>query len=194
MIDFLEGVVCEKTPARLVLQVGGVGYEIFISLNGYAGLPAIGAVCRLWVHDYVREDQHLLYGFVGADERRLFNLLLGVSGIGPKIALSALGGMSVRELTAAITGGEVSRLQGISGVGRKTAERIVLELRDKFEATEGLSGAFAAPAEQRLHDAARALVALGHKPAEAQKMVLAVAGGVPEDAGVAELVRLALRR
>ena len=176
MITFLEGIIEEKEPTHVVLNVGGVGYEVVISLNSYDRLPAPGESVRLLTHDHIREDEHRLFGFMTADERRVFTLLLGVSGIGPKISLSALSGMTVREIKVAIKDGDVKRLSSISGIGKKTAERMVIELRDKFGAGEILAASVPGHPESdiKLRDAILALISLGYKRAEAQDLVLRV--------------------
>lgn len=195
MIDFLDGIIDDKSPTRVVLNVGGVGYEIFISLNCHAHLPDAGSPCRLLVHDHIREDQHVLFGFMTAEERRLFGLLLGVTGIGPKIAIRVMSGLSTSELSNAISGGDTARLSSISGVGRKTAERLVVELRDKLTGSDSLTTASGVPiGDSRLQYAARALMALGYKSAQAQKMVAAASVGLPADGTVEHLIRKALRR
>lgn len=183
MITFLKGQLVEKTPTRCVLDVGGVGYEVLIPLSSYDRLPAVNEDCRILVHDYVREDQHMLFGFMSEPERGMFLLLLGASGIGPKLALSALSGLTVRELKAAVAERDVKRISSISGIGKKMAERIVVELGHKIgaaEALEAMSGAEDREAgDLRLRDAVLALVALGYKQDVARKKtqsVLADAG------------------
>ena len=196
MIAFLEGVLVEKAPARAVLNVGGVGYELTIPLSSYDRLPDENQSCRLLVCESIREDAHDLYGFVTAEERRMFQLLVGVSGIGPKTAVSALSGLPVRELKAAVVQGDVKRLSSISGIGKKTAERLVVELKDKIGAGEALE-AVAGPApvgDLRLRDTLTALIALGFKQAEAQILATDAAQRLGRDAGVEELVRDALAR
>lgn len=177
MIASIEGVLKEKIPTRVVIQVQGIGYEIAIPVSTYDRLPATEQVCRLLIHDYFREDAHLLFGFSTPAERELFGRLLNVSGIGPKTALSALSGMSVREFKAAVVGNDVKRLSSISGIGKKTAERLVVELRDKISAGEALEAVAGAelPTEENksLRDALSALVSLGYKQADALKMVRA---------------------
>lgn len=192
MIAFLDGVLVEKHPTRVVLDVQGVGYDVFIPLSSYDRLPESGARCRVLTYLQVREDAHVLFGFLTDTERRMFGLLMTVSGIGPKLALSALSGLSVRELKAAIVGGDSKRLSGVSGVGRKTAERIIVELKDKFSAGEALE-ALAGPAEtdMTLRDAIAALVSLGYKQEEARKLVVAARQMLP-DAGVEVLIKKAL--
>jgi Holliday junction DNA helicase RuvA len=197
MITFLEGIIEDKQPTHLVLNVGGVGYDVVISLSSFDRLPGLGEKVRILTHDHIREDDHQLFGFMTADERRVFTLLLGVSGIGPKTALSALSGMSVRELKVAITDRDVKRLSSISGIGKKTAERMIVELRDKFGAGEVMAAAAQGNPETesdiRLRDAVLALISLGYKRAEAQELVLRVTSQ-PSMAGtdVEAIVRKAL--
>jgi holliday junction DNA helicase RuvA len=198
MITFLQGTLAEKTPARAVINVGGVGYETLISLNSYDRLPPPEAPVRLLTYYHVREDAHQLFGFVTEEERDLFDRLLDVNGIGPKLALSVLSGMSVREVKASIVEGNVKRLSSISGVGKKTAERIVVELKDKIsagEALEAVAGDDAMPgSDARLRDTVSALIALGYKQVDAIKMTREAADKAGPDAGVEELVRRALSR
>ena len=198
MITFLEGVVVEKDPTRVVLNVGGVGYEVFIPLSSYDRLPAPGDACKILTYDHVREDIHALYGFLTAEERRMFLMLLNISGIGPKLALTALSGLSIRDLKAAIAQADVKRLSSISGIGKKTAERIVVELRDKLGAGEAMEAITAqeemTPENARTRDAILALVSLGYKQAEAQQLVRAAVAGAKPDATVEEIVRRALAR
>lgn len=199
MITFLDGMIEDKQPTHLVLNVGGVGYEVIIPLSSYDRLPAQGERCRVLTHYHVREDAHQLFGFMTAEERRVFLLLLGVSGIGPKTSLSVLSGLSVREIKLAITSGDVKRLSSISGIGRKTAERMVVELKDKFGAGEvmeaAVSGVVAGAEEVKLRDAVLALISLGYKRPEAQDMVLRVMGDAAvAKATVEEIVRKALSR
>ena len=196
MITFLQGRVVEKQPTRAVLEVSGVGYEVFIPLTSFDRLPAIGEACRILTHDHIREDIHLLFGFMTEAERQMFLLLMSTSGVGPKIALAALSGMSVRELKVAIVHGDVKRLSSVSGIGKKLAERIVLELKDKIgeaEALEAIAGAEAAtPHDLRTRDAILALLALGYKQESARKMVTDVLRDVSDDATVEDVVRKAL--
>lgn len=198
MITFLEGVLVEKTPTRLVLNVGGVGYEVFIPLRSYDRLPAVDQSCRLLVVDYVREDQHALFGFMTEAERQMFVLLMSVSGIGPKLAMSALSSLSVREIIGAMAAGDVKQLSAISGIGKKTAERMIVELKDKFSDGQVLEASAGMPegvaGDRRARDAVMALIALGYKQSESQKMILAVLSRVPKEASVEDVVRQALLR
>ncbi len=172
MITFLRGTLVEALPTQVTIEVHGVGYEVLIPLSSFEALPAPGGQVRLLTHLAIREDAHVLYGFMTTAERDLFRLLIHtVSGIGPKIALNLLSGMSVAALRGAVAAGDVKALSQISGVGKKTAERIVVELRDKI----GAAGAWEASsaqrtmsdAEKKLNDAILALMALGFKQVEA---------------------------
>lgn len=195
MITFLEGVVEDKQPTRIVMNVGGVGYEVLIPLSTYDRVGKPKTTCRILTYHHIREDAHILYGFMTEGERRLFELLLTISGIGPKIALSALSGMTVREIKAAVVDNDVKRLSSISGIGRKTAERMIIELRDKLsdgEALEAVAGDGSGPQDIRLRDSVLALIQLGYKQADARKMVQQVYDAQPESATVEEIVRRAL--
>jgi holliday junction DNA helicase RuvA len=197
MITFLEGSLVAKEPARVVLNVGGVGYEVLIPLSSYDRLPRPGEALRIWTYDHVREDEHLLFGFMTEAERRMFTQLMNVNGIGPKLALGALSGLSVRDLTAAIAGGDVKRLTSVSGIGKKTAERMIVELRDKISAAEALEAASdTRPLSERdtkIRDAILALVSLGYKRAEALEMVKRAVGDESQAAAnVEQIVRKAL--
>lgn len=196
MIVFLDGVLEEKEPTRVVVNVGGVGYEASIPLSSYDRLPAIGQRLRLLTVPVVREDAHLLFGFMTADERSAFLLLTSVNGIGPKLGLAVLSGLAVRDLKAAIAAGDVKRLSGISGIGKKTAERLILEMRDKLgkgDLMEALTGGTApGPADAKLRDALLALISLGHKQADAQRMVRDVASQITLETTLEEILRKVL--
>ena len=173
MIRFLDGILEAKHPTRVEVNVGGVGYEVFIPLTTYDRLPAAGKSCRLLIHEQVQEDSHDLFGFVRDGDRDMFAMLLGVAGIGPKIALSALSGLSAREIKAAVVEGDTKRLSGVPGIGKKMAERMVVELRHKIgpaDALEATAGAGETPGDLRLRDTVLALVALGYKQIDAQKL------------------------
>ena len=199
MITFLSGKVVETLPTQVVVEVNGIGYEVLIPLSSYDKLPAPGNEVHLLTHLAIREDAHILYGFMSAAERDLFRLLVNtVTGIGPKIALNILSGMSVPAFRGAVANGDIKALAKISGLGKKTAERIVVELRDRI----GAAGAWEAssaqralsPADQRLNDAMLALIALGYKPVEAHDSVRAAQAVLGSQAGVEELVRACLKK
>ena len=198
MITFLEGSLVEKEPGRAVLNVGGVGYEVLIPLSSFEKLPPEGASCKVLTYHHVREDAQELFGFATAEERRVFLLLYSVNGVGPKTALGVLGGLSVREIKAAIAEGDVKRLSSVKGLGRKTAEKIIVELKDKLtdgEVLEAVSGSMPATADDlRTRDAILALISLGYKQAEAVNMIKDVLPKVTAYLSVEDLVRRALAR
>ncbi len=198
MITFLEGLLVEALPTQVVVSVHGVGYEVLIPLSSYDRLPAPGREVRLLTHLLVREDAHVLYGFATPAERDLFRLLLTrVTGIGPKLALAVLSGMSVERFKNAVVESDLAAISKISGVGKKSAERIVLELKDKLgvaAAWEASSAVHApTPGQRAATDAVLALIALGYRQVEAAKAVREIGLGQPA-AGADELVRLALKQ
>ena len=196
MITFLRGTLVEKQPTRAVLDVGGVGYEVMIPLSSYDRLPLTGESCYILIVDHVREDAHLLFGFMSDDEREMFGTLTGVSGIGPKLALSALSGLTVRDIKAAVVEGDIKRISSISGVGKKMAERIIVELRHRISAGDALEAVAGRSGEtnDELRDAMLALVALGYKADDAQKMVTKVIGVHPEANTVETIIKFALSK
>src|SRR5580704_9060170 len=178
MINFLHGKLVESLPTQVTVDVNGVGYEVLIPLSSFDKLPAVGGDVKLLTHLAIREDAHVLYGFMTAAEREMFRLLMNtVSGIGPKLALNILSGMNVTALRGAVANGDVKSLSQISGVGKKTAERIVVELKDKIGAVgawEAMSAQRSLSAEdQKTNDAVMALMALGFKQVEAHDSVRA---------------------
>ena len=199
MITFLHGKLVEALPTQAIVEVHGVGYELLIPLSSFDKLPAPGQEVHLLTHLAIREDAHVLYGFMTPAERELFRLLIHtVSGIGPKIALNVLSGMNPVALRGAVANGDVKALSQISGVGKKTAERIVVELRDKI----GAAGAWEASsakrglndADQKLNDAMLALMALGFKQAEAHDAIRAAQAVLGPQASVEDLVRVSLKK
>jgi Holliday junction DNA helicase RuvA len=173
VIAHISGTLAQKVPGEAVIDVGGVGYQVFIPLNVFYRLPEIGAPVSLQIYTHVREDALQLFGFHDPAEKQLFLLLLGVSGIGPKLAVNILSGIAAEELSRALKEGDQVRLMAIPGVGRKLAERMIVELKDKF-ATLAPAGAEIAKAEagsQLLLDAVSALVNLGYKRPDAEKIV-----------------------
>jgi Holliday junction DNA helicase RuvA len=199
MITFLRGRLVEALPTQATVDVGGVGYEVLLPLSSFDKLPATGAEVHLLTHLAVREDAHLLYGFMSSQERDLFRLLIHtVSGIGPKIALNVLSGMNVAALRGAVANGDVKALAQISGVGKKTAERIVVELKDKIGAAGAWEASSAQRAlsetEQRLNDTALALVALGFKQPDAHEAARAAQAVLGPKATAEELVRAGLKK
>jgi len=181
MIALLRGTLLEKHPNQVIVEAGGVGYDVTIPVSTFTNLPAAGAEVRLRIHTHVREDALSLYGFLTQDEKALFEKLIGVGGIGPALAVKVLSGMAAPALILAIQRGEVDRLVRIPGVGKKTAERMVLELRDKLPAASGLESeppaAALSPVDQ---DVLSALLNLGCARPQAEAAVRkAKTGGTP---------------
>jgi len=188
MIGRITGTLVEKHPPQVLVDVGGVGYEIDVPMSTFYNLPASGERITLYTHLAIREDAHLLYGFGTEAERQAFRQLLKVSGIGAKTALSVLSGMSVTELANAIAAQETGRITKVPGIGKKTAERLLLELRDKFSAaTATVSSAGAAPSGES--DILNALSALGYNDKEASWAVKQL----PPDTAVSDGIRQALK-
>jgi Holliday junction DNA helicase RuvA len=199
MITFLHGKLVDVLPTQVTVDVNGVGYELLIPLSSYDKLPPAGAEVKLLTHLAVREDAHVLYGFMTIAERELFRLLINsVSGIGPKTALNILSGMNATVFRGAVASADVRALSQISGVGKKTAERIVVELKDRigpagaWEATSAQRGL--SPADQKINDAVLALIALGFKQLEAHDAVRAAQATLGPQAAVEELVRACLKK
>jgi len=173
MIAHLRGRLLTKHPNQVVVETGGVGYEVNISVPTFSELPASGSEVALFIHTHVREDLFALYGFLHPAEKQLFEKLMTVSGIGAKLAITILSGMAAEEMAGAIRGNDVARLTRIPGIGRKTAERMVLELRDKLPPAVGTS-APAIPVSATEEDVLSALVNLGYQRAAAEKTLAAV--------------------
>ena len=196
MISFLKGKLAEALPTQVVIDVNGLGYEVLIPLSSFDKLPLPGGEVTLLTHLAIRDDAHVLYGFSTENERDLFRLLIRhVSGIGPKLALNVLSGTTPASFRAAVAHGDVKALSCISGVGKKTAERIVVELKDKLgDETALTSGAAATADDQKMADAISALIALGSKPKDAQDAIRAAMTMLGPDQPVDALVRAALQK
>lgn len=199
MITFLHGKLVEALPTQVTVDVQGIGYEVLIPLSSFDKLPQPGQDVKLLTQFIVREDAHTLYGFTSAAERELFRLLINnVSGIGPKTALNILSGMNAVTFRGAVANGDVKALSQISGVGKKTAERIIVELRDKIGAAAAWEASSAqrarSPADQKINDAVLALLALGFKQINAHHTVQQAQLALGAQATVEELVRAALRK
>ena len=183
MIALLRGTLVEKHPNQVILDVGGVGYDVTVPISTFSKLPEHGAETRLRIYTHVREDILALYGFLTADEKNLFEKLIGVSNIGPGLAIKVLSGMDAGDLLNAIRRAEIDKLVRIPGVGKKTAERIVLELRDKLPAPSGDEQTAAAPSLTALdEDVLSALLNLGcARPAAEAAIKKARSGGAPDE-------------
>jgi Holliday junction DNA helicase RuvA len=193
VIGHLRGVVLAKSPERVLLEVGGVGYEVHIPVSTYYELDRLGdgAAASLHVHTHLREDAISLYGFWTETEKHLFERLIGVSGIGPRLARVILSGMPPADLIRAIAGGDLVRLSSVPGVGKKTAERLVLELRDKVRELAAAPEAVAAgPGDE---DLVSALVNLGYKRPQAERAVIEARRAAPE-ADFSDLLRASLKK
>ena len=196
MIGRLQGKIIEKQAPDLLVDVQGVGYEVLVSLNTFFDIPAVGETVTLHTHFVVREDAQQLYGFAKLSERSLFRHLIKVNGVGPKMALAILSGMSAADFSLAVHNNDVATLVKLPGVGKKTAERLLIEMRDKIgdidaTASRAGSGSLAAAKPDIAQEAESALIALGYKPTDAAKIISRVANEAVTDAG--ELIRLALK-
>ena len=186
MIGRLEGRLLDKSPPQVLIDCAGVGYEVDVPMSSFYNLPAVGERVVLLTHQVVREDAHLLYGFLTAAERAAFRQLIKVSGVGARTALAVLSGMTVNELAQAVTLQESGRLTRVPGIGKKTAERLLLELKGKLGAE---LAAGATPVSETQADVLHALAALGYSEREAA----AAAKSLPEGTSVADGIRLALK-
>jgi Holliday junction DNA helicase RuvA len=192
MIGSLRGRITSKMPPQLTVEVGGIGYELEAPMSTFLHLPAVGAEVRLLTHFVVREDAQLLYGFATEDERRLFRGLLKVSGVGPKIGLALLSGISVEGFAMCVQNQDVAALIRVPGIGRKTAERLLIEMRDRLAPADGsaVGAVILQPGASAEAEAFGALVALGYRPAEATRLLKAAGPGTHS---TEELIRRALQ-
>ena len=199
MITFLHGKLVDALPTQVTVEVNGVGYDVLIPISSFDKLPAPGGEIKLLTHLQIRDDAHVLYGFMSATERELFRLLINnVSGIGPKIALNILSGINATAFRGAVANSDVKALSSISGVGKKTAERIVVELKDKIGQAGALEASSAGRAlsdsDQKINDAVLALMALGFKQPEAYESIRGAQAVLGLEASVESLVRASLKK
>lgn len=187
MIGRLVGTIAGKSPPQVLLDVQGVGYEVDVPMSTFCVLPATGAPVTLLTHFVVREDAQVLYGFLTNEEREAFRQLIRISGVGPRTALSVLSGLSVGDLAAAVAAQEAGRLVKVPGIGKKTAERLLLELKGKF--ADALHGTAAGPITPARSDISQALLALGYNEREAESALKSL----PTEIGVSEGIKLALK-
>ncbi|HUN00049.1 MAG: Holliday junction branch migration protein RuvA [Halothiobacillus sp. 20-53-49] len=194
MIGRLKGLLISKQPPWLLVDVNGVGYDVEAPMSSIYDLPATGQEVCLLIHTVVREDAFLLYGFLREGERSLFRNLLKISGVGAKLALAILSGMSAQEFADAVQRNDVSTLIRLPGIGRKTAERLIIEMRDRLGGLEGASlpGATTVAGQGAMIEAITALESLGYKPVEATRMARAVPDAAGLEAG--EIIRAALKQ
>lgn len=187
MIGRLSGILLEKNPPQLLVDCGGVGYEVDVSMSTYYNLPGLGEKVVLFTHQAIREDAHLLFGFGNAEERAVFRLLIKITGVGARTALSILSGMTIADLAQAVTLQEAGRLIKVPGIGKKTAERLLLELKGKLGADLGSGGVAAVPDAKS--DILNALMALGYSDKEALMAVKAL----PAGSSVSDGIKFALK-
>lgn len=195
MIAYLKGLLAEKNPASVIVECCGVGYEAMIPLSTFDRLPATGSEVKLFTRHVVREDDEMLFAFATMEERDMFTKVTAVSGVGPKTALSVLSGFTIGDLQLAISNGDAKRIATVKGIGKKTAERIVVELKDKVNPIEALANSsMASGGEQRtmLRDAMLALTALGFTDDVARKMVADVLEADPHVADTETVIKMAL--
>lgn len=194
MIGLLRGILLQKQAPDLLLDVNGVGYELLASMTTFIDLPEINSEITLYTHLIVREDAHTLFAFSSVDERALFRILLKVNGVGPKMALAIVSGMTANEFSQRVHNNDVTGLTKLPGVGKKTAERLIIEMRDRLPQPSeqaDIEGVSTPPAMRNLEDeAAAALLALGYKPTQASQMVAKYSSG---GHSVEEIVRKALK-
>jgi Holliday junction DNA helicase RuvA len=188
VIGRIQGILVEKNFPQVIVSCGGVGYEIDVPMSTFYPLPRTGEEVTLLTHLVVREDAHLLFGFLSAGERMAFRQLLKISGVGPKVALGVLSGLSVDDLAHAVASEDAARLTKVPGIGKKTAERLVLELRDKLPKAVSAASA-ASPAATASGDVLSALLALGYNDREAQAAVKQLTPELP----IADAIRQALK-
>lgn len=194
MIGYLKGQLLEKHPPQLLLDVGGVGYEIEAPVTTFYDLPDLGDEARLYIHQVIRDDAHLLFGFSARRQRDLFRSLLKISGVGPRMALAILSAFSAEQLVACVNAGDVAQLIRVPGVGRKTAQRLLIEMRDRLESgtDDGsvIGGAIGGEPPTPEQDAVSALTALGYKAIDASRVVKETA---KEGRSAEEIIRLSLQ-
>jgi len=195
MIGRLQGTILEKQPPQMLVDVHGVGYEVEAPMSTFYQLPAVGETVVLHTHMLVREDAQLLYGFASQSERSMFRNLIRINGVGAKLALTILSGISADEFALCVQNNDTAALVRLPGIGKKTAERLIIELRDKLkhsEAHEGMPASLSHPSQpaDEVSEAVSALVALGYKPQEASRMVRAIE---PGDKTTEDIIRLSLK-
>lgn len=195
MIAYLKGKLIHKSPISVIVDVQGVGYEAFIPLSTYYELPETGATVAFRIHTHIREDILKLFGFLTEEEKRVFETLIAVNKVGPKMALTILSGLSVSALLAAVSNNDVDRLNSIPGVGRKTAERLILELKDKLENMQGEEGIASIPSSSNgmMEDALSALMNLGYKRPQAENALKMASANSGSDATLEQLIKESLK-
>lgn len=193
MFEFIRGKMAYSSPSKAVVDVGGIGYKMVISLKTFQKLPSLGQEVYFYVSPIIREDEHTLYGFLEADEKRLFEQIIAISGIGPKTAIGILGHVDIADFQLAIMQGNTPLLSKIPGIGKKTADRLVMELKDKFNNTSSPTPQMGSAAPSVMTDAISALINLGYHPLDAQKAVKKTLASHSKEPSLSELISGALR-
>lgn len=194
MFESIKGILKDKEPLRAIVEVSGIGYRLTIPLNTYTRLPALESAIHLYLSQVVREDAHTLYAFISKEERDLFEVLITLSGIGPKTAVAIIGHMDMNSFHHAIVSADIRILSKIPGIGKKTAERLVIEMRDKFKQRKEKGAPSFSSQDNLLADAVNALMNLGYHPMEAQKAVQAARQEKDSSADLGSLITQALKK
>lgn len=194
MFESIKGLLIDKTPLKAVVEAGGIGYRLTIPLSTYTRLPALDKPIQLFLSQVVREDSNTLYAFLLKEERDLFEILITLSGVGPKTALAIIGHMELGAFERAIHSGDVRLLSKIPGIGKKTAERLVIEMKDKFKGSKTAKPIALTAVDGLLGDALNALLHLGYNPLEAQKAVQAVLAEKKEEKDLGKIISAALQK
>ena len=195
MMEYIKGILTDSSPLKTIIEAGGIGYCIHIPLSNYSKLPKLGSMVCLYLKTVIREDSHKNYGFLTIEERDLFETLIDVSGIGPKTALSLLGHLAPSDLQMAISSSDITGICKVPGIGKKTAERLIVEMRDKVQKKDFPSLPSLIKSEKAVaNDALSALVNLGYQPIQAQKAIKLILDQKTEEPNLSELITLALKK
>lgn len=199
MMEYIKGILTSSCPAKTIIETGGIGYKIHIPLSNYSRLPKLGEPLCLFISTVIREDSHKSYGFLTADERDLFETLIEVSGIGPKTALSLLGHLEAVDLQIAISRSDITSICKVPGIGKKTAERLIVEMRDRIQKNpitqaSSSSSSFSKGTKTTSSDALSALINLGYQPLQAQKAINSIIEEKEEEVDLSTLITAALKK
>ncbi|MES2199979.1 MAG: Holliday junction branch migration protein RuvA [Chlamydiota bacterium] len=197
MMEYIKGILTSSCPAKTIVETGGIGYKIHIPLSNYSKLPKLGEPICLFISTVIREDSHKSYGFLTADERDLFEILIEVSGIGPKTALSLLGHLEACDLQIAISRSDITSICKVPGIGKKTAERLIVEMRDRIQKNP-ITPVFSPSSNKSVKtissDALSALINLGYQPLQAQKVINSIIEEKEEEVDLSTLITAALKK
>ena len=197
MMEYIKGTLISASPAKTIVETGGIGYKIFLPLSNYSKLPKIGESVCLFLSTVIREDSHKNYGFLTADERDLFEVVIEVSGIGPKTGLALLGHLEPQNLQIAISRSDITSICKVPGIGKKTAERLIIEMRDRIQKNPITQSPFLSSSKEEkgaARDALSALINLGYQPLHAQKAINSIIEGKEEEIDLSTLITAALKK